>query len=474
MINCRGYSIDKEEPRVQQLSKKLVVRPVTYDMNKKRGFKNDSEKFSVYRESSKRFYMPRAFAIEALGKPSIDTFPERMLPIKDEHIHFNGTLREHQINSIEMINKEYETNGSCILCLPCGYGKTCVAINMIHRMKVKTLVVVHKEFLMTQWKERIEEFLPHARIGYIQQNKCEIEDKDVVIGMLQSISSREYEKGTFECFGQLITDECHHIAARAFSNAMFKMQCKYMLGLSATPDRADGLTVILKWFFGHILVPITRPKNYTVQVDIIRNPHLFECAINSKKESMAGLITTISDDLERNYMLLKKLQDVIKDTPERQVIILSDRREHLVYLQKQIEKMEFACKKTCGLYIGGMNKHKLKESEGCNIILSTFSMTSEGFDIPTLNTLFLSTPKSNIEQSVGRILRRSSDIPPLVVDIYDNHGLLEGMYRKRIRFYKKNGYAIDYGDNKGRVSQVSKTEAPKNTKIDTYAFRDDD
>lgn len=472
MINTRGYSFDKTEPCISDLRKDLIVKPMNYDIRRKKVVKSESDKFSVYRESSKRIYIPRAYAIKKFGLPTTDLCSERMIHIDDDNSHFNGTLREHQVQSISEIKEQYDSIGSCILCLPCGYGKTCVAINMIHTMKLKTLIIVHKEFLMTQWVERLKEFLPNSRIGYIQQNKCDIQDKDVVVGMLQSVASREYENNTFDGFGQLIVDECHHIAARAFSNAMFKIQCKYMLGLSATPDRQDGLTIILNWFFGKVICPITRPKNYTVNIDILRTKNIMELNNDRREKTISTLVTYLASDIERNKMLLDKIVSVKKECPLRKIIVLSDRREHLALLKTQIDR-RMKNDVSCGLYIGGMKKADLKESENCDIILSTFSMTSEGFDIPTLNTLFLTTPKSNIEQSVGRILRKSSEISPLVVDIYDNHSLLEGMYRKRIRFYKKNGYSVDYGDDKGRIrQQQTSLPATKNKKLDEYSFID--
>ena len=371
---------------------------------------------------------------------------------------------------------------------------TAMSIKIIEQIGKRALVVVHKEFLLNQWVERIQEFMPEAKIGLVQAGKVIIDGCDIILAMLQSISIKSYPPGTFESIGFTVVDECHHTGAEIFSRALAKVSTKYMLGLSATPDRADGLTILLKWFLGEFEIPVSRPKNYTVHVDIVKNPTLYDLQDQLpggaiRKASMAGMITKLGDDLERNKLLLDKLESVIKDTPNRKVIILSDRREHLTYLHKQITTRTNMKKEnsslsgmTCGMYIGGMKKQDLKESEDCDIIVSTYSMTSEGFDIPSLNTLFLSTPKSNIEQSVGRILRKSSEINPLVVDTYDNHELLEGMYRKRIRFYKKNGYAIDYGDNRpgGRVFQggvnIKTTkisgDKQKNT-LDKYAFNDD-
>ena len=99
------------------------------------------------------------------------------------------------------------------------------------------MVVVHKEFLLNQWKERIREFLPNAKIGRLQSNIIHIEGYDIVIGMLQSISMIEYSEHIFDKFGLVIYDECHRLGAETFSKALLKTGCKYTLGLSATSKR---------------------------------------------------------------------------------------------------------------------------------------------------------------------------------------------------------------------------------------------
>ena len=102
--------------------------------------------------------------------------------------------------------------------MPCGYGKTVIGLYLCAKLKVKTLVVVHKEFLVNQWKERIKQFLPDAKIGKIQSNKIYIDGYDIVIGMLQSISMIEYNQDIFNDFGFVIYDECHHSGAETFSS----------------------------------------------------------------------------------------------------------------------------------------------------------------------------------------------------------------------------------------------------------------
>ena len=147
----------------------------------------------------------------------------------------------------------YHEKGGGILSLPCGFGKTICGLYFISKIAKKTLIIVHKEFLMNQWIERINFALPDAKIGIIQGNKCEIEGNDIIIGMLQSLALKDFPNDTFDDIGHVIIDECHRIPSKIFMRTLFKINCNYMLGLSATPNRKDGCTKILKWFIGDII-----------------------------------------------------------------------------------------------------------------------------------------------------------------------------------------------------------------------------
>ena len=127
-----------------------------------------------------------------------------------------------------------------------------LALNIISEVKKKTLIIVHKSFLLNQWIERITEFLPDARIGQIQGQIIDIEDKDIVIGMLQSLSMKEYPAKLFNSFGFTIVDECHHISSEVFSRSLQTIITKVTLGLSATMQRKDGLTKVFKLYLGNI------------------------------------------------------------------------------------------------------------------------------------------------------------------------------------------------------------------------------
>ena len=142
----------------------------------------------------------------------------------------------------------------------------------------------------------------------------------------------------------------------------------------------------------------------------------------------------------RNKIILKEVEKCVDEG--RKILILSDRRDHLKYLHSRLDEMEISN----GYYLGGMKQQDLKDTEERQVMLGTFSMASEGFDCKTLNTIFLASPKSNIEQAVGRILRQKKEdrkLIPMVLDIIDDFSVFSRQGEKRVKFYKKNKYKIE-------------------------------
>jgi superfamily II DNA or RNA helicase len=183
-------------------------------------------------------YVPRYFGEDLFGQAKTIKITEG----DDIYLEFQGTLRDYQIPIVNAYLNHVKEGKGGLLELYCGAGKTSLGLNLISQLKKKTLVIVHKEFLMTQWIERIQQFLPNARIGKIQGQVIDIDNKDIVLAMLQSLSMKDYPSTLFDSFGFTIIDEVHHISSEVFSCALFKLVTKYMLGLSATMNRKDGTT----------------------------------------------------------------------------------------------------------------------------------------------------------------------------------------------------------------------------------------
>lgn len=325
---------------------------------------------------------------------------------------------------------------------------TVMALNIISRLQKKTLVIVHKEFLMNQWIERIEQFLPDAKVGRIQGPIVDIQDKDIVIGMLQSLSMKDYEADTFDSFGLTICDEVHHISAEVFCRSLFKIVTPYMLGLSATMNRKDGLTKVFKMFIGDVLYKEERKSDDAVNVRCIEykndDEEFGETVYNFKGQThYAIMIRKLCEFNHRSEFVLRVLNDMLKEMPDQQIMILAHNKSLLHYLHDAIEHRKIA---SVGYYIGGMKEVALKETESKQVVIATYAMAEEALDIKSLASLIMATPKTDVTQAVGRILRMKHE-KPIVVDIVDQHEIFQKQWIKRRRFYVKCNYKITTTDS---------------------------
>jgi uncharacterized protein (DUF2147 family) len=156
------------------------------------------------------------------------------------------------------------------------------------------------------------------------------------------------------------------------------------------------------------------------------------------------MISKLSDHGPRNDFIVRVAHDLLEETPEGQIMILGHNRSMLKYLHEAITHRQIA---TVGYYVGGMKQVDLQASETKQIVLATYAMAAEALDIKTLSMMIMATPKTDITQSVGRILRMKHD-NPVVVDIVDMHELFQNQWKQRKRFYKKCNYRIRSIDNK--------------------------
>ena len=446
ILTKRGYSFLKNEINVKQLEKikqQLNVKP-----NVNTDYGPAPPGFKIYLESQSKLYIPKHFAFKEFGEPQHIKLNEG----ETRDFQFEGQLRDKQIpvvsafiDSCDTTKPYTKASRGGIISVPCGFGKTVIALYLLSEMRKKTLVIVHKEFLVNQWKERIQQYLPDAKIGFIQGNKIEIDDCDIVIGMLQSISMKDYPESPFQDFGFCIVDECHHIAAEVFSRSLYKVNCQFMLGLSATPKRKDGLSKVFEWFLGpYVYLDKTKRELRQVETTMIHYQHASPLY---SREEMTGfgktciprMITNICNFTRRTRLIIGLVKQLLQNS-ERCILVLSDRIEHLKNMDKLLRETG---ETSVGFYIGGMKEAQLKASESCRVILGSYSMSSEGMDIPCLNTLILASPKSDIEQSIGRILRRHHEtVVPTVYDIVDNFSIFRNQAMKRRSFYEKKEYDL--------------------------------
>jgi superfamily II DNA or RNA helicase len=431
-------TVPVDHPLIQEMKKELTVRPLSQP-----GFPQPAS-FKVFRVGTKSVAIPRFYGQEKIGNVK-DGRPD---PVKVS-IQFTGKLRDQTCQN-EALAKAIDAQ-SGVLSLPCGYGKTTVALALAAKLGYRTMIIVHKEFLANQWRERIQQFCPGATIGLVQQGVIDT-DKDFVIAMLQSLTLKEYSFDAFESIGTLIVDEAHHICAKVFSQALFKICPKHIYGLSATPERKDGLTKILHWFMGPLFFSVQRENQKQVEVFQIQ----YDCKEYNEpppvnklgKLSLVHMTTQLVEDQQRTQFIIKLIKQC---EPTRKILVLSDRRLHCE------ELCGYFPSEDAGLYMGGMKKEKLDESSEKRIIFGTFSQAHEGLDIPALDTVFLVTPKSEIQQAIGRILRETDGKKntPQIWDICDPWSILYAMSKKRLKVYKKSEFTI-HGQEDDNTPQVPK------------------
>jgi superfamily II DNA or RNA helicase len=442
MLTLNGYKVTKATVPVEQLRKTLTVKP-----NVPKVFvsnPNAVPRYKVYKEVDDALYLPKHFGIDQYGLPASTT--RDVEPTEAAHWTFGGSLRPAQdavVNSFLL-----PTPHDGILSLHTGGGKTVCALYIASRLRLPTLVIVHNSFLRDQWEERVRMFLPNARIGRIQGDACEVEGKDVIIAMLQTLSMKDLPIATFKPIGLVVVDECHHIASEVFVQALPKITSKYMLGLSATPQRKDGLMFVAHWFLGPLLYTSdTGDKTDTdISVEVYEykntDPKFNEIIYNTQGVMFTTLmINKLAECEDRTKWLVEILKDVLEESPHRQVLVLTDRVQHTKDLYAALPP---SLQSTSAILSQAVSAAKRTEfCSSCSILIATYAMCKEGFDVPTLNTLLMATPRPDVDQIVGRILRvekSARKVDPLILDIVDPQ--FRRQFQERNGLYKKRSYSV--------------------------------
>jgi superfamily II DNA or RNA helicase len=475
VLTSKGYSIRKAtltDAEKRRIETELKVAPIVH-----RSYQGAEDlSFRIYRESPQRYYLPRRWGQDVFGPPDATILSDGV-PLSETAKVFRGTPYDYQVDIIKkFVDAGTATGGGGgggggLICVPCGRGKTFMAIAIAAKLGRRFMVVVDKEFLMNQWKGEIEALMPGLRIGICQAGRREIEsDKyDCTLCMIQTLCGQDFPEKAFADYGFTIFDECHHLGASHFSKALMKVQTKVMLGLSATPKREDGLTKVFEWFLG---TPVYWEKVREADPSVIVQPVYVDCQdntytnvpVNWKQEPVMGkLLTQVVECAPRTKQVADLILEICADD-KRRVLVLSERIGHL----KSIEALLAAAPRvpTMGYYIGGM-KEEVREAGAATaqVLLASYAMASEAMNIKTLNCVVLASPRKNVEQSTGRILRVQANkrvVAPLIVDIVDVHGVYRSQWRKRCVYYRKCNYTISAEGEEGVDETVDLRAADDN------------
>jgi superfamily II DNA or RNA helicase len=443
MLTLNGYRHSKStNPPLDELRKTLTVKPQVPKVFVSNP--NSVPRYKVYGEASDCLYLPKHFGISKFGPPTSTTRDVPQTP--DEFWTFKGSLRDIQRPVVDAFLKPEPHDG--ILSLHTGGGKTVCALYIASQLKLPTLVIVHNSFLRDQWEERVKGFLPNARIGRIQGDLCEVDDREIIIAMLQTLSMKTISILKFRPLGLVIVDECHHIASEVFVQALPKVTSKYMLGLSATPSRKDGLMFVANWFLGPLLYTSdTGDKEDTgVHVEVYEykndDPVFNEILYNAQGVMFTSLmINKLAECEDRTRWLVEILKDVLEETPHRQVLVLSDRVQHTKDILAALP--EGLRSKAAILSTDVKAAARAEFCATKTILIATYAMCKEGFDVPTLNTLVMATPRPDVDQIVGRILRvekSARTAAPLILDLVDPQ--FRRQFQERNALYKQRAYKV--------------------------------
>jgi superfamily II DNA or RNA helicase len=498
MLTLEGYKIAKKDiSNLNHMKSMLNVRPYVPSVFVKPQY---VKKYPVYKEDSEFLYVPKHFGIQHFGP--LKTSLRNITKQNESNWEFNGSIRTNQEEVIKSFLCPEPRDG--IISLQTGGGKTVCALFIASKLRVPTIILVHNTFLRDQWTDRIKSFLPKARIriwnddntidtmiqdfvirvdGDIVKYKSGIQSpnfkllknmkkeeieiiskiigdiptlenikkyasqQDITIAMIQGVMRDSVSSENFKEIGFVIVDECHHIASESFSKCVPKLTSQYMLGLSATPERKDKLMHVINWFLGPILYKsdTSDKKDENVKVEVYEfepdNEEFNTIIYNSQGVMFTSLmVNKLVEFQERNKFLVEILLDVIED--KRQLLVLSDRVDHLKTLFELFppEIQEQAC-------ILGREVKSEQRTIWCStkkVLLATYQMCKEGFDVATLNTLVIATPRPDVDQIVGRILRTEKvgrEINPLIIDIVDS--TFRRQFQSRLSLYNSRNYKVE-------------------------------
>ncbi|MCG3700590.1 DEAD/DEAH box helicase [Aliarcobacter butzleri] len=362
------------------------------------------------------------FNVNAVSYSFVD---KRVLnKIQTKTVTFN--LRPEQNEAI----KEIKKSDYSICVAPPGFGKTLLGAKIFEIRACTTLIVVNKNMLLNQWIERFVDYFGYNKkdIGYLGKGFNKLNGQ-IDVATMQSLKN---DPKIIENYSFVIVDECHHIPALTFEQIIKSFKGKYILGLSATPNRKDELQPILFQQLGEISYEYKKKKTHTNKLQIIRTQFV------SNADNYATIINELCIDEDRNNLIV----DIIKKNIDRKILLLTDRIEHINVLENLLQKENID-------YIsvhGSLNKKEQVENmnlvKNKSLILATTSYFGEGIDFPHLNTILFATPISyygRLIQYLGRIGRGNQEC--LAIDFLDSkNAMLNSAYKKRLEGYKQMHY----------------------------------
>ncbi len=420
-----------------------------------------------FRKTEDALYLPRGtehHVLEILDEKSISLGNNtRALP--EVSFKFKGKLKGFQTKACtDLLAKDFGT-----LCSPTGSGKTVMALHCVYVRRQPALIVVHTKELAEQWCARIETFLgvPKKEIGRIGGGKKTIGDR-ITVALVQSLY--KCAKDVSNKIGFLLVDECHRCPSRTFTEAVSYFDSMFMMGLSATPFRKDGLSQIIFWYMGELLHTVQLKKlqedGDVLVADVYKRCTDFIPFYDPVAEYV-HVLSEMAEDRRRNQMIAKDVEKSLEVNAGAH-ILLTDRKQHCTILKETLRNRGVRSQILSGDVKDKHRKLIIKKIEtgSIKVVISTSQLIAEGFDSAQLTVLFLTMPlgyKGRVIQSVGRILRPADGKEKGT--IYDYVDTLikqfENSWSRRKSVYKKNNFTLMEGGELNGKNEVSRKKETK-------------
>jgi len=420
-----------------------------------------------YNHSAKKDYigLPRFLGLSVYGLASQDKRRTcTSVPV------CNLSLRPLQQQCIQQTTKTLQEWGGATIVADCGFGKTRLSLGLINALQQRTLVLCNREVLMKQWSEVFQEFTPWtlswlkglqsvirptkgAKVSSAAKSSDAIHtctdawdlSTHVCIASIDTLIEVT-ESEFLQSFGLVIVDEMHHIAASTLVHALPRLPCKYVVGLTATPERRDGLEHVLYWLAGPVSfvyqrLPSITGLQHTVQVYKVIPQGTMKEEKYYKNGTLAfsEMVTMLSKDEVRNSLIVQQIQWLL--SIRSKLIVVSSLVQHCLVLRKCISAACPDIKLAC--MAGKYKEPELAKDPSVRIVFATYSLLEEGYDDPDLDSLVLCTPRSRIQQTIGRVERvKEGKLVPIVVDIADGFSIYDAMWYKRKHFYTSRAFEI--------------------------------
>lgn len=430
---------------LNQLKRELTFANPIYEERLRRGHsvRHLQRWITGYEIDGQDIYLPRGYTPRLL---SILKNQRLHRVVHDRRWHgpvlttpFQGTLRTFQEEALKAVLRQ----DFGVVEAPTGSGKTVLAIATIAARHQATLVVVHTRELVFQWRERLEEFMPGLQVGLWTGGLQRRTRGLVTVGTVNSILK---DPEILKYFGFLIVDECHRTPARTFMEVVQRFGGRYMLGLSATPYRRDGMTPLIYWSLGPMVYQV---GSSTLEQEGIIVPHevvwrLTETVTDINPQTRySHAISALVQDKQRNALIVTDIVNVLKqETDHVRLLVLTERREHCLALASQLQNLDIQAAALTGQHGITVRQEVIRSliQGELRVLVATSQLIGEGFDCRSLSHIFLTTPIKSVgrlRQYMGRVLRAAPNKRRAIVyDYVDPHPVFVAAAKARAKVYK--------------------------------------